>query len=108
MNRAVRRTLWCFLVLIGASDLLSGQPLSENRLQQEQWKQCKSDDLAQAIVACSALIGSGKMADTALAEAFKDRGRAYFRKAAYDPAIEDFDHALQIKPHYEDTFIARA
>jgi len=46
-------------------------------------------------------------ADAALAEAFKDRGRAYARKGDYGRTIEDFDHALKIKPNYEDAFIAR-
>jgi tetratricopeptide (TPR) repeat protein len=95
------------LILIGASDLLSGQPPPESRLQREQWRQCKSADPAQAIVACADLIRSGNRADATLAEAFKERGRAYFRKGDYDRAIEDFDHALQIKPDYEDGFIAR-
>jgi tetratricopeptide (TPR) repeat protein len=44
------------------------------------------------------------MADGRLAEAFKDRGRAYFRNGDYDCAVEDFTHAPQIKPNYEDAF----
>ena len=51
----------------------------------------QGESAEEAIIACSELIGSGNRADATLAEAFKDRGRAYVRKGDYDRAIEDFD-----------------
>src|ERR1700678_4350586 len=100
-------SLIVLITLIGVSDLLSAKPGPESGLQQEQWRQCRSEDPPRAIAACSGLIGSGNMADATLAEAFKDRGRAYFHKGDYDDALKDFDHALQIKPNYEDALLDR-
>jgi tetratricopeptide (TPR) repeat protein len=101
-------SLITLIILIGASDLLSGQPSPENGLKQEKWGQCKSEDSAQAIAACSELIGSGDMAEGTVGEAFEKRGLAYFRKGDYDRAIEDFDQALRLKPKYGGAFLARA
>src|ERR1700731_4296351 len=70
------------IILTATPDLLS----RESRSQQE-WSQCKGENPDPAMVACSELIGSGKIAGATLAEAFKDRGRSYFRKGDYDRAI---------------------
>src|ERR1039458_3211982 len=103
MNRAVQRLLWGFLVLTGASNLLSGQ---QEPLQQERWRQCKSGDPAQAIVACSELIGAGNMADDTLSEAdaFYNRGRAYAHKRDYDRAIQDYTQAARLRPSDPNVF----
>src|ERR1700679_2643407 len=106
MNRAVQRFLWGFLVLTGASNLLSGQSPPEDRLQREQWKQCKSGDPAHVIVACSELIRAGNMADDALSEAdaFYNRGRAYAHKRDYDRAIQDYTQAARLRPSDPNVF----
>ena len=95
------------IVLLGlncASDLLSGQPESP---QQGQWGQCNSEDPAQAIVARPELIGSDKMADATLAEAFKDRGRAYAHRRDYDRAIHDYTQAARLNPSDPNVFDGR-
>lgn len=100
----MRRASLITLILIGASGLLSGQPPPENLLQQEKWGRCKSEDPAQAIAACSELIGSGDMAEGTLGEAFESRGRAFAHRHDYDRAIQDYTQAARLKPSNPNVF----
>ena len=41
------------------------------------------------------------------ADAYYNRGRAYFDLGHYRQAIEDYSKAIEIKPDYEDAYINR-
>ncbi len=44
------------------------------------------------------------MADATLAEAFKDRGRAYAHRRDYDRAIRDYTQAARLNPSDPNVF----
>src|ERR1700733_6393167 len=50
----------------------------------------------QQILGCSDAIKSGSLAGKDLAEAFSNRGRAYYGKGDFDRAMADYDQALSI------------
>src|ERR1700739_4563989 len=65
---------------------------------------CKDANPDLSIDGCTALIQSGQENTSRLAEAFSDRGNAFFRKGDYDRAIQDYDQAIQLKPDFAQAF----
>jgi tetratricopeptide (TPR) repeat protein len=58
----------------------------------------------QTIEACTTVIAAGFVDVTDLAAAFKIRGNAYDDMGQYDSAIDDYGHAMAIKPEDADVF----
>src|ERR1700723_817978 len=59
------------------------------------------------IAACTAVIKASKGQSKDLASAFGNRGSAYFAKAQYDRAIQDFDQAIKLDPNLALAFSNR-
>jgi len=59
------------------------------------------------ISGCTAMIQSGRETPPNLAEAFKDRGNAYFGNGQYDRAIDDYDQAIRLNPNFAAAFYDR-
>jgi tetratricopeptide (TPR) repeat protein len=72
------------------------------------WKLCKGDDPERSIPACTALIQSGQLSDSQLAEAYYSRGLAYGTKNDLDQSILDHTQALQLNPKFAEAFYRRA
>lgn len=75
----------------------------------ENEKRC-ADPAADAdlrINACTALIQSGAKSTDYLAIAYNNRGNGYKDDGDYDRAIQDYSHAIQLKPDYALAFYNR-
>jgi len=59
---------------------------------------CEGNDADVAITACTAVIGSGRLPQRALAAVYSNRGGAHLKKQAYALAIADFDQAITLDP----------
>jgi tetratricopeptide (TPR) repeat protein len=90
------RSLAAALLLLAAPSAAFADPADD-------WKVCAATDADRAIVACTALIG-GNLTAIDLADAFYNRGNAYYAKGAYDRAIVDYDSAIRSNPNYAAAF----
>ena len=83
------------ILLTGRAD---AQSLDENR------ERCTNATPDIAILACTAIIGSGQMAAEDLAGAFNNLGVAYAGRRESDRAIENYDRALRLNPNNAAAF----
>jgi tetratricopeptide (TPR) repeat protein len=95
------------LSMIVLTSLFGGFTVLLGQTQDENWKNCKSEDPDQSLRACSALIQSKHVTGISLAKAFYDRGLAYAHKGDYDRAIQDYDQALGLDPAFAYPFYGR-
>jgi len=68
---------------------------------------CASPNPDVGIGACTALLQSSTLSDTARATALQNRGIAYRARGAYDRAIADYDEAIKIRPGSAFAFNSR-
>ena len=62
---------------------------------------------AEAIQECTLAIESGKLSQTQLANAYHDRGWAYWKKGDHDKAIADFTKAIELDPKFVPAYDIR-
>ena len=74
------------------------------RGREQQWAWCRGEDPSLLIRACTALLRPGRETPDGRARAFFNRGRAWSDQGQYDKAIQDFDQAIRLDPHYPDAF----
>lgn len=70
-------------------------------------RDCLNAKPLQAIVACTALIVSGRIQRAALAEAYSRRGLAYYSLGQNARAIVDFDQVIKLKPNDVLAYVIR-
>ena len=58
----------------------------------------------QTIQGCETVIKSARETPANISNAFFNRGLSYKNKGQYDRAIEDYDQAIKLNPHYTDAF----
>jgi lipoprotein NlpI len=68
---------------------------------------CKDPNPDVSIGACTALLQSGALSDTARASALQNRGIAYRVKGDYVRAIADHDQAITLRPEFAAAFNSR-
>src|SRR5215510_2910059 len=54
----------------------------------------------ERIASCTAVIEAAAQTPRTLAIAFNNRGNAFYRKGAYETAIEDYDRSIKVNPRY--------
>ena len=74
----------------------------------DSWARCEGSVPDTSIVACTALIASGKEDSENQAVAYNSRGIAFAMKGQQDQAITDFNQAIQLEPDYAGAFSNRA
>jgi tetratricopeptide (TPR) repeat protein len=61
-------------------------------------------DPDKAIRYCTTAIDSGRLTNYELVHSLNSRGWAYYRKADFDRAIQDYNQAIQLQPDYAFAF----
>jgi lipoprotein NlpI len=92
---------------IGKTVLLAMVLLSACRAPGAGVAACKDSNPDVSIGACTALLQSGGLSDTARANALQNRGIAYRVKGDYDRAIADHDQAITLRPGFAAAFNSR-
>ncbi len=88
-------SLFC-VVLLGAATL----SLRAWADADSDWKTCRTEIADRgAAEACTALIESGNVTGTDLAEAFYHRGQTYSYQSQTARALEDYDQAIKLNPN---------
>jgi lipoprotein NlpI len=73
----------------------------------ENWSRCLDPNADVRIGGCTALIQSGAGNNLKLADAFFNRGAAYYLTGQYDRAIQDYGQAIRLKPDFVLAFLDR-
>jgi tetratricopeptide (TPR) repeat protein len=68
---------------------------------------CAGQSYEEAIAACTRLLSSRSLTDHDRARTHTSRGIAYRNTGKYDPAIKDFDIAIQLAPKISRAYTAR-
>ena len=68
---------------------------------------CKSDDHAQAIRDCTALLASGNLQGDNIPYAYYHRGWAYYQTSQYQAAMADYNRAISMQPRAPEFFLDR-
>ena len=68
---------------------------------------CKSDDHAQAIRDCTALLASGNLQGDNIPYAYYHRGWAYYQTSQYQAAMVDYNRAISMQPRAPEFFLDR-
>jgi tetratricopeptide (TPR) repeat protein len=87
------RSLWLPLLVLMQVVACSGAPQTSDA------DRCMAGDPDVVIDGCTAIITAGKETREHLAEAYFDRGFAYYNQHRYDFAIQDFDQAILLQPN---------
>ncbi len=90
-----------------AAGLMPGTAIADEYDTNVQWCRNTAADPDLRIGGCTWLLQSGRLAQKFIPSALIDRGNAWYRKGAYDRAIEDYTAALHIKPDYADALYNR-
>jgi tetratricopeptide (TPR) repeat protein len=61
----------------------------------------------QSISGCTAMVDSGAYKGEELAIIFNNRAMAYFKRAEFQSAIQDFDQAIGLRPNFLSALISR-
>ena len=72
--------------------------------QPEPFKSCKMANYNQTIQSCTAMLTSGNLSGKSLADAYRDRGWAYFLGKQYQAAMNDYDRSIALNPGYPGYF----
>jgi tetratricopeptide (TPR) repeat protein len=70
-------------------------------------KNCASGAPDRGIAACTAIIKKRGETKKNLADAYYNRGEAYFKKQDYEHAIADYSEAVRLDPRFSRAFVAR-
>src|SRR5262249_657392 len=93
------------LLLLGSSGLAQKPNMQDSYL--TNIRLCNGTDrtpLEARISACTALIDGGQATTTSRAVPHNNPANAYAIRADYDRSIQDFDHAIKLKPTYAKAF----
>jgi tetratricopeptide (TPR) repeat protein len=80
--------LFMLMHIVGFSGAATAQSPDQRR--------CSAPDPDTSIRGCTAMIRSGHETQQNLAQAFNNRGIAYYCKGQLDRAIQDFDRAIRL------------
>jgi WD40 repeat protein/tetratricopeptide (TPR) repeat protein len=79
----------------------------KNQEQTRAWKDCAAELPNTAIPACTSIIQENDVPPEKLARAYVYRGSAYKSKGAFETAIADFGHAIELQPNLAEAFSER-
>src|SRR5260370_25025764 len=94
----LRTTGSCFLVLCAPGRWSAGKLRSEDCMNEA------GRDPDKAIRYCTTAIDSGRLTNYELVHSLNNRGWAYYRKADFNRAIQDYNQAIQLQPDYAFAF----
>lgn len=83
-----------------------GGPVRADTLARD-WVQCREDDGARQIRACTAIIRARRESVTDLARAFFNRSRAWLNQGEPARAIQDLTLAIGFDPNHPDAYNSR-
>lgn len=73
------------------------------------WKDCSQDkDNELALRGCAAVIADPKSTKPHRADAYYNRGNAYYRDNKFDEAISDYGHAIELNPRFTNAYFNRS